>query len=157
MFVKNLDLPKNIFRIAKAIIFLLAAIPACSSAQVNEIITDRPDQTESPFTVPRRHFQMETGLVFEKTNSNTETFVYPATLIKYGLTDRFELRLIMEFSTINASHESISGLNPVHSSFSLSSGRQYHVHTFDLDIFLSIFAIHCIVHALIHILLILCS
>ncbi len=61
-----------------------------------ELITDRPDQTESASIVPAGHFQIETGFVFERhemnsqTHDNLELFT---TLLRYGINERFELRL----------------------------------------------------------------
>ena len=64
------------------------------------IITDRPDQTEASTTVPKGFFQIETGAMVEKDKVGgieTKEITYNTTLIKYGLTDRFELRIIQEF------------------------------------------------------------
>ncbi len=80
--------------------------------EILSIQADRPDQTESPFTVPETHFQMETGFLFEQTNHAAKSFTAPSILFKYGLNDHFELGLIMELSRIKSS-EIISGLNPV--------------------------------------------
>src|SRR5438046_1010017 len=77
------------------------------------IQTDRPDQTECPFTVPKNHFQMENGFSFEHTNSKTKTFFHPSALSKYGVNDHLELRLITEFTTIDSDEHSLTGLNPV--------------------------------------------
>ena len=65
-----------------------------------EIVTDRPDQTEAPVLVPRGGLQVETGFIFEKDredNVDVTNFAYNTTLIKYGVNDYFELRLITEF------------------------------------------------------------
>jgi hypothetical protein len=76
------------------------------------IQTDRPDQTETPFTVAKNHFQMETGFSFEQTDSVTKTFSEPSILFKFGLSDHFEIGVITEFTTIQ-SGETVTGLNPV--------------------------------------------
>lgn len=65
-----------------------------------EIVTDRPDQTEAPVLVPRGGLQVETGFVFEKDredNVDVKNFTYNTTLIKYGVNEFLELRLITEF------------------------------------------------------------
>jgi Putative MetA-pathway of phenol degradation len=77
------------------------------------ISTDRPDQTESPITLPKNHFQMETGFSFEQTDKYTKTFSHPSILFKYGLTGSFDLRLITEFVTEKNSTQTVSGLTPV--------------------------------------------
>ena len=79
---------------------------------ITPIQTDRPDQTETPFTVPKNHFQVENGFSFEQTNHNAKSFTDPSILFKYGLNDHFEVGLITEFVTIE-SDKTTSGLNPV--------------------------------------------
>lgn len=62
-----------------------------------ELVTDRPDQTESSVTVPLRSFQIETGLLtsFTKNSGISERqFLIPTTLIRYGLTKSIELRIV---------------------------------------------------------------
>lgn len=63
---------------------------------VPDLITDRPDQTESSVTVPRKTLQIETGFVFEKFKSDDaefENWGIATTLLRYGVLDNFELRL----------------------------------------------------------------
>lgn len=76
------------------------------------IAADRPDQTETPSIVPAGMFQMENGFVFEK-DRDAKTLVLPASLWKYGVNDRFELRLITELSYTDENGARIDGLNPV--------------------------------------------
>lgn len=76
------------------------------------IQTDRPDQTETPYTVPAKHFQMETGVSFEQTDPEIQSYTDPTILFKYGLNDHFELGLITEFATIKA-RETTAGLTPI--------------------------------------------
>src|SRR5438093_7206400 len=97
----------------KKLLILFVLIPGYAMTQPREIITDRPDQTESPFTVPVKHFQTETGFVFEKADAQTHSFVYPTILFKYGVNNFFELRLITDFSNTKSENERITGINPV--------------------------------------------
>lgn len=76
------------------------------------IQTDRPDQTETPYTVPAKHFQMETGLSFEQTDPDIQSFTNPSILFKYSLNDHFELGFITEFATLKTK-ETVSGLSPI--------------------------------------------
>lgn len=69
-------------------------------AQENESLgpleTDRPDATEASSTVPQGYLQVETGAfyqTFEKNQVKNESFTYNTTLIRYGLSNNFELRL----------------------------------------------------------------
>jgi Putative MetA-pathway of phenol degradation len=100
----------------KYILFIGVLTVVCkmklSGQDITPIQTDRPDQTETPFTVPKNHFQMENGFSFERTNNSTKSYTGPSILFKYGLNDHFEVGLITEFATIK-SDQTISGLNPV--------------------------------------------
>src|SRR6476646_1644551 len=94
------------------------AISAVAFSQDDEnkrkpITADRPDQTETPAIVPKGMFQMENGFSYEKTNDAESNFVTPSTLIKYGVNDNFELRLIAEYTTVQMSSDTISGFNPI--------------------------------------------
>ena len=99
-------------------VILLLSVSA--QAQQSPLEADRPDQTESVATVPAKHFQLETGVLYEKNTIGDEeekTFTAPSLLAKYGINDRFELRLIIENSnteiTQNNSKTTISGISPV--------------------------------------------
>lgn len=87
-----------------------------------ELVTDRPDQTESSSVVPKGSVQIETGAVLEvKDFADTDPEIklsqyhLATTLIRYGLTDRLELRFGSEFERDKiqvGSRESVeSGLN----------------------------------------------
>jgi hypothetical protein len=71
------------------------------------IDTDRPDQTESAVTVPRKFFQMEFGLGKENLGDKNYIFAHPAFLLKYGLAKKVELRL--EGNFFSGHEELISG------------------------------------------------
>ncbi|MFO7670347.1 MAG: transporter [Bacteroidales bacterium] len=59
-----------------------------------QIVTDRPDQTESSSTIPRKSFQVETGFLFGDLNNESQRFfLLPTALFRYGLTRGIELRL----------------------------------------------------------------
>ncbi|MBS1511583.1 MAG: transporter [Bacteroidetes bacterium] len=72
-------------------------------AQETPIETDRPDQTETAATVPKHWMQFESGLsktkYRDKQGYKEEYFDHPTLLTKYGLGQRFELRLITVWST----------------------------------------------------------
>jgi Putative MetA-pathway of phenol degradation len=69
---------------------------------INPIVTDRPDQTESPFLVPPKYWQLETGFYEQHIENipHTHEWILPNVLIKYGLNRRLELRLVMEGSKV---------------------------------------------------------
>ncbi|MGG9964505.1 transporter [Ferruginibacter sp. SUN106] len=77
------------------------------TAQIEKIDTDRPDQTESAFTVPKKWMQFESGFLKEVDKGYYSPFTkwtdirleHPSLLTKYGVGKRFELRLITGFAT----------------------------------------------------------
>src|ERR1700722_7902313 len=78
---------------------LLAAVTAAALGQGQppttdpEIITDRPDVTESSVVVPKGSLQLENGLTW--TNDHGQrTLDLSETLIRFGLSDRTELRIV---------------------------------------------------------------
>src|SRR6187402_1829792 len=95
------------------ILLLLTCFSKSLAQEKEPIETDRPDQTETPAIVPKGMFQMENGFSFEKTNGDSEVLLLPSSLIKYGLNDRFEFRLIAEFASEKTNDNKISGINPV--------------------------------------------
>ena len=69
------------------------------SQEVPELITDRPDQTESAAIVTKGWLQVETGVSFEQTkvkglfgDININDYSIAGTLLRYGLNNSFELR-----------------------------------------------------------------
>ena len=72
----------------------LLAQETIEKSEIGSISTDRPIQSETPFTVPKKHLQFEMGLNYELGLNNFVNIITgPNLLIKYGLTDRLELRM----------------------------------------------------------------
>src|SRR4051812_3425476 len=101
------------------IAFLSLVFFNAADAQYKEVIeADRPDQTESPFTVPKGWFQSEWGFGVQNDKSGQRTFLHPTMLNKFGIGRRFEIRLITDFTSLEsplvipAGNEMISGLQP---------------------------------------------
>ncbi len=65
---------------------------AGASAQAPELVTDRPDQTESATVVPRGLLQVETGYLFAR-EGDVDSHAAAGTLFRIGLGGRTELRL----------------------------------------------------------------
>lgn len=63
-----------------------------ASAQSPELVTDRPDQTESATVVPRGLLQVETGYLYTR-DGDVDSHAAPGTLFRIGLGGRTELRL----------------------------------------------------------------
>ena len=61
-------------------------------AQSPDMVTDRPDQTESAAVVPRGLLQVETGYLFAR-DGDVDGYAAPGTLFRIGLGGRLELRI----------------------------------------------------------------
>jgi hypothetical protein len=101
-------------------------LPAWSQSEVPELVTDRPDQTESSGVVPLRTLQIETGLVMT-VDRNDQTqfrrFTYNSTLLRYGLLENFELRAGLEYLSEkekmleNGDQSALTGFSPIYLGF----------------------------------------
>lgn len=87
-----------------------------------DLITDRPDQTESSITVPKNTLQIETGFVYENFKRDDVEFKnwgIGTTLLRYGVWDNFELRLGNYYQLSSAYSESFNidtvqqGIGPI--------------------------------------------
>jgi len=103
---------------------LFLAAEQLAAQEIAPIQTDRPDQTECPFTVPVRHFQMETGFSFERINKEDKSFAHPSVLYKYGISNFVELRLITEFITEKIRGKNTGGLQPVTLGFKTNIAKE---------------------------------
>jgi hypothetical protein len=79
-------------------ILILTALNKVINAQ--EIVTDRPDQTESSTTVPNKSFQMEMGFGSGIYNSERLSLL-PTALFRYGLSKSIELRFVEQLAGFN--------------------------------------------------------
>ncbi len=95
------------------IVFIIAANTSLFGQELPTIQTDRPDQTECPFITPRHYFQLENGFSYEKNTSNSEVFVTPTVLTRFGINKYFELRMITEYVISEENQIKTSGINPV--------------------------------------------
>lgn len=96
---------------------MMLVIQMAFSQVDNRIETDRPNESEVPFTVPRKFLQVEAGIYAEKTTSTVDMLNYPVALLKYGLSNHVELRLYSTFTNITEnqpfSNKEKTGLEPV--------------------------------------------
>ncbi|MBS1622139.1 MAG: transporter [Bacteroidetes bacterium] len=79
----------KIFNI-KVFPFLLLFTSHISFAQVENINTDRPDQSDGVYTVPKNKFQIENGVTISK-NTFLNNF-----MLRYGLFHSTEIRLLSD-------------------------------------------------------------
>ena len=103
----------NELKVLLIFFFSITITSSLAAQDLPPIQLDRPDQTESPYIVPARHFQIESGISFEKFNEQNKSYTYPTVLFKYGVNDAFELRLIPEYITSYVQAEKFSGITPL--------------------------------------------
>ena len=72
----------------------LVGVSVCTaqSTSTPELVTDRPDFTESSDVVGHRVVQIETGFTFQQTDAATRQITTPKVLVRVGIGARFELR-----------------------------------------------------------------
>ncbi|MEP2936662.1 MAG: transporter [Gilvibacter sp.] len=91
--------------------FLLALILFASTSiafgqdnqDLGDLITDRPDATESPNTMPAGFFQLETGAFYSEEETGqitTKATTFNTALLRYGILDNLELRLGWNFTEV---------------------------------------------------------
>jgi len=79
-----------------------------------QIITDRPDQTESSSTVPIGSLQLESGVLVEyqrQDQENSRQILLPTNLFRYGITNWIELRILNQFEINEISEEQSEGVS----------------------------------------------
>jgi hypothetical protein len=82
--------------------------------------TDRPDQTEGVFIVGKKIFQIETGVLAAQNRGGKSNYLLPTTLLKYGLSDNFELQTIVDLVQENGSF----GLSPISLGFKANLAKE---------------------------------
>ncbi len=102
--------------------FLVSTL-AQESEKPAPLVTDRPDQTESPTVVPKGTIQIETGAFFEENeidnNITEKAMTFNTALLRYGVLDNLELRVGWDFTEIRTEINGIeqsdiaSGLKPL--------------------------------------------
>ena len=110
------------------VICIFASFYGIAQEEIPELITDRPDQTESAAVVPIKSLQIETGFIVENNETSSfsqKSFAYNTSLLRYGLLNNVELRLGLEFLGDREDNKntdirnSISGLSPLSVGFKI--------------------------------------
>lgn len=89
------------FKVAAYAITALAAtqVPSVAAAQTRDLSTDRPDKTESAYTVPAQAWQLEMDLVNFTRNEDggvtTESLAVAPFNIKYGLSSDTDIQVVV--------------------------------------------------------------
>ncbi len=76
------------------LLYAASAITGLAQSTVEEIVTDRPDITESATVVPKASLQAENGLTWTNDHLN-HLVTLCQTLLRLGVSDRTELRLTL--------------------------------------------------------------
>ena len=86
--------PRHAFPGLKSLLLGAAVLTGTvgANAHAQELVTDRPDQTESATVVPRGLLQVETGYLFTR-DGDVDSHAAPGTLFRIGFGGRTELRL----------------------------------------------------------------
>ncbi len=84
---------------------ILLMICCCHICQAQNIVTDRPDQTESSSTIPKGSLQIETGFLLGFTGGSVyggdeRQILAPSNLFRLGLTKGFELRVVSQIESL---------------------------------------------------------
>ena len=78
----------------KKVLVSILMIFCCFSLLAQRIQTDRPSaQTDNSSTLYKEAFQIEYGITFQFENNNLENIAIPNTLYRYGLSEKFEIRV----------------------------------------------------------------
>ena len=75
------------------VFFTKAVLAVLIEHGIAPIVTDRPDFTESSVVVPKGSIQIESGLTWTEESRRSTNLSLPEVLIRFGMTERFELRL----------------------------------------------------------------
>lgn len=106
-----------------------AFAPMAAHADDDKIVTDRPDLVESSEVVGKGRFQLETSALLERDRndtSNDRTWSTP-TLLRYGVTDRVELRVETDGRTVEHSTDMFSGERSTLAGYAdISLGAKWH-------------------------------
>ena len=86
------------------VLALMITVPANAqeTEEPPELINDRPDQTESSTIIPAGSVQAEVGVTIDnekKGGIKSSALTIPAGLFRYGVSNSFELRLIVEYQS----------------------------------------------------------
>ena len=95
-------------------LLIIPLLSLCNSVFSQNIITDRPDQTESPNTLSKGNLQIESGYLSlkDKENRNIITqILIPTNLFRYGLNNNIELRFLAQFENEEYENVKISGIS----------------------------------------------
>lgn len=98
----------------KKYLYLFVFLLASQNINAQSIVTDRPDQTESASVVGRGVLQIESGAVLAFTGENmlaTREILVPSTLIRYGVTNKIEVRVMNQIGALKTPMQQFQGMS----------------------------------------------
>ncbi len=107
----------------RKLIFIISLLITYNVSAQEEIITDRPDQTESASVVPVNGIQYETGFALEMDETasyEVDNYIYNSSLFRIGVFENTEFRVGLGYSDekymsrLTDMESSLSGLSPLH-------------------------------------------
>ncbi|PHQ57634.1 MAG: hypothetical protein COC16_00495 [Lutibacter sp.] len=117
----------------KKLLFVASLFFGCTIYAQN-IVTDRPDQTESSSTIPKGSLQIEMGLVALTADDNSVTnFAGSSTLLRYGISEKIELRIFNQYESnkkgLEGGEVKVSGLSDLELGFKVQLFKKEGVNT----------------------------
>ena len=96
-----------------------------SELSAQEIITDRPDQTESSFSVGKNFLQIEAGfqVASEADAPSNLNILAPTVLLRYGVAEIFEFRFVSQLEVLKNNDESTVGMSDLEVGFKVELFR----------------------------------
>jgi Putative MetA-pathway of phenol degradation len=92
---------------------ILILLSTSTIVRSQTIETDRPDQTEASSCMEKGKLQVESGVLLEFTEGNGEqarNLLLPTKLIRLGLSDYFELRLLNQYQNLHFKGKTFQGI-----------------------------------------------
>jgi len=93
---------------------LISALLFIGQIHGQEIVTDRPDQTEASSVIPERSFQIESGIQWTKINPNSpediHEFALPTNLLRWSINSWLEARVQLDYLLANQSESTFGGI-----------------------------------------------
>jgi len=85
--------PERVLRFTYMSLIVWLALTMSGQAADDELITDRPDYTESAFVVPLSRIQLESGFTWQRLAAGAHEFNAAEMLVRWAFLPRLELRL----------------------------------------------------------------
>lgn len=96
-------------------LFFIIVFYNASAQDASPIATDRPSQSAAASVMPEGNLLIEYGFVSEKINSDNTAYTYANFLIRYGVINGLELRIIQNYQGVRNKtlDQTESGLSPL--------------------------------------------